>query len=117
MHESTATEKLLAMPQLEEAARGALDVIARNARTLLKHVNDRLDVSKLEAGQMEPNYARTDLARLVRLVAGHFEALAQDKHFQCGPRSSRCRVPVNSAPMIWDRRDGLWCWWWKITAR
>jgi PAS domain S-box-containing protein len=58
-----------------------LEVIVRNARTLLRHVNDLLDMSKLEAGRMDVEYADVDLARLARFVAGHFEVLAQEKQF------------------------------------
>jgi diguanylate cyclase (GGDEF)-like protein/PAS domain S-box-containing protein len=73
------TERMLASAQTTEAARRDLDVIARNARTLLRHVNDLLDVSKLEAARMEAEYVDIDLVRLVRFVAGHFEVLAQEQ--------------------------------------
>lgn len=55
-----------------------LRVIERNARTLLRLVNDLLDVARLEERQMTPAYARADLSLLARLVAGHFESVAQD---------------------------------------
>jgi signal transduction histidine kinase len=74
------TEKLLASNQLSEFARRDLEVILRNARTLLNHVNDLLDVAKLEAGQMTAQYVETDLTDLVRLVASHFETVAEDKN-------------------------------------
>ncbi|HVF25205.1 MAG TPA: ATP-binding protein [Anaerolineales bacterium] len=74
------TEKLLASDQLNEIARRDLEVILRNARTLLNHVNDLLDVAKLEAGHMTAQYAETDIAGLVRLVASHFETVAEDKN-------------------------------------
>ncbi|MBI1891441.1 MAG: EAL domain-containing protein [Burkholderiales bacterium] len=56
-----------------------LDVIERNARTLLRYVNDLLDISKLEAGKLKVEYAHVDLARLAHFVASHFEVLAQEK--------------------------------------
>jgi signal transduction histidine kinase len=74
------TEKLLASQLLSETARRDLEVILRNARTLLNHVNDLLDVAKLEAGQMIAQYVETDLTSLVRLVASHFETVAEDKN-------------------------------------
>jgi PAS domain S-box-containing protein len=64
---------------LTELQRRDLAVIQRNAATLLKHVNDLLDVAKLEAGKMTVDYARVDLARVVRTVAAHFEALAPQR--------------------------------------
>lgn len=74
------TERLLSSSDLAHDSRRDLEVIARNARTLLKHVNDLLDVSKLEAGKMKLEYSEVDLAHLVRLVASHFETVAQDKN-------------------------------------
>lgn len=64
---------------LNELQRRDLGVIQRNAATLLKHVNDLLDLAKLEAGHMTVNYARVDLAHAVRTVAAHFDALAPQR--------------------------------------
>ncbi len=73
------TEKLLASPALSTSERETLDLIDRNARLLLKQVNDLLDVSKLEAGEMVPRYVHMDLAAWGRVVASHFDVLAQEK--------------------------------------
>ena len=54
-------------------------VIARNARLLLKHVNDLLDISKLEAGKLRIELKDLDVAALVRFAASHFDLLAQSK--------------------------------------
>jgi signal transduction histidine kinase len=72
-------QSLLASPALSAQARHDLGVAARNARTLLKHVNDLLDITKLEAGQMKAVHEEADVAALVRLVASHFESLAQER--------------------------------------
>ncbi|HEV3257379.1 MAG TPA: ATP-binding protein, partial [Gemmataceae bacterium] len=56
-----------------------LEVVERNAGLLLHHVNDLLDLSKLEAGRMALCYAEADLARVGRLVASHFEGLAEER--------------------------------------
>jgi signal transduction histidine kinase len=72
-------EKLLKQTQLNPEHRHDLEIVDRNARLLLKQVNDLLDVSKLEAGKMALNYAQVDLAQLVRLTAANFDGLAQDK--------------------------------------
>ena len=53
-----------------------LAVIQRNAATLLTHVNDLLDVAKLDAGKQTVNYARVDVAQEVRTIAAHFDSLA-----------------------------------------
>ena len=72
-------QRLLDAADTPESARHDLDVIARNARTLLRHVNDLLDVAKLEASGMQVSYADTNFARLARFVASHFEVLADEK--------------------------------------
>ena len=59
--------------------REAGEVVARNARMLLKHVNDLLDMSRIEAQQAEDRAGRTPTSRR-----------------WCGswPRTSRCSPPT-----------------------
>jgi PAS domain S-box-containing protein len=71
--------KMLAAGEMSQADRRDLEVVERNAALLLRHVNDLLDLSKLEVGKMNAEYAETDLARLGRLVASHFTALASER--------------------------------------
>lgn len=73
------SEKLLAADNLSAEQRRDLEVVRRNAQTVLKHVNDLLDVARLEAGRLEAAYARVDVAALVRLTAAHFDALAHER--------------------------------------
>jgi signal transduction histidine kinase len=72
-------EKLLKQKKLSQEQHYDLAIVDRNARLLLKQVNDLLDVSKLEAGRMALNYNPVDLAQLVRLTAANFDGLAQEK--------------------------------------
>ncbi len=62
--------------QRQQSAR----VIARNARLLLKHVNDLLDISKFEAGKLKIALQDTNVTPLLRLTASHFELLAEERH-------------------------------------
>ena len=64
---------------LTEVQRRDLGVIRHNATTLLKHVNDLLDLAKLDAGKMTMDYVDADVARMVRTIAAHFDALAPQK--------------------------------------
>jgi len=64
---------------LTDVQRRDLGVIRHNAATLLKHVNDLLDLAKLDAGKMTMDYVDIDLARMVRTVSAHFDALAPQK--------------------------------------
>jgi signal transduction histidine kinase len=78
-------ERLLADADFaaDDPTRHDLEVILRNARVLLSHVNDLLDTAKVEAAKLDLRYAELDMARLVRLVANSFETLAVDSavHF------------------------------------
>ena len=73
------TQKLLAEAAADDPHRHDLEMIIRNARLMLSHVNDLLDASKLEAGQLALDYAELDLTNLVRLAAAHFETAAADR--------------------------------------
>ena len=64
---------------LTEHQRRGLEVIERNALTLLKQVNALLDLAKVDAGEMQLNYVHLDLAELVRRAAAHFDALAEQR--------------------------------------
>src|SRR5262249_20890272 len=64
---------------LTEEQHRDLDVVMRNARSLLKAVNDLLDVSKLEAGKLSPEYTRVDLSRTVRLTCSLFDVIARER--------------------------------------
>jgi signal transduction histidine kinase len=59
-----------------------LDVIIQNARKLLKHVNDLLDIAKLEAGKMKPNYSQLDLSKAIRLISSNFDGLAKEREIE-----------------------------------
>jgi signal transduction histidine kinase len=91
------TRKLLATGELTAEQREDLEVIERNARTLLKRVNDLLDIAKLEAGKMGLSYAEVDLARLLCLTAAHFEVLAQERRVSLSLDTPRA-VPARADP-------------------
>jgi signal transduction histidine kinase len=73
------TEKWLSSGDLTQEQHRDLDVVMRNASSLLKTVNDLLDVSKLEAGKLSPEYARVDLSKIVRLTCSLFEVIARER--------------------------------------
>lgn len=74
------TESLLATgTNLTELQRRDLEVVQRNALTLLRHVNSLLDLAKVDAGKMILNYVKMDLTRFIRTVAAHFDALAPQR--------------------------------------
>jgi PAS domain S-box-containing protein len=58
------------------------EMMLRNARLLYRQVSDLLDAAKLEAGGMTLSYARLDLAVLIRVMASHFDSLAQERRIE-----------------------------------
>ncbi|MBD2481517.1 ATP-binding protein [Planktothrix sp. FACHB-1365] len=73
-------EQLLASPELPQQHHKDIQIIERNARLLLKQVNDLLDVSKLAEGQMQLHYSSVDIAHLVRVMAANFDGFAQEQN-------------------------------------
>ncbi|WP_395747888.1 ATP-binding protein [Prosthecobacter sp.] len=63
----------------DQSTRRELTVIRRNALLLYKHVNDLLDVSKLEAGKLELQYSRLDLSAMARAMASIFESVVSER--------------------------------------
>ena len=74
-------ENLLSMGLPEEATE-RLKLAQRNARGLLKQINDLLDVARLEAGKTTVTYYETDLAKLIKHIASSFEIPAKEKNVQ-----------------------------------
>jgi signal transduction histidine kinase len=73
------TERLLRAQNLSREQRRDAELVLRNARTLLRNANDLMDLSRLEAGKLEAHRGCTDLSRLLRLVAAHFDGLANER--------------------------------------
>ncbi|MBI4294256.1 MAG: PAS domain S-box protein [Betaproteobacteria bacterium] len=69
-------QKRLGAGGLTQELRRDLEVVERNARLLQRHINDLLDLSKLDAGRITAEYAEVDLARLAKIVAPYFELSA-----------------------------------------
>lgn len=73
------TEKWLSNTDLNAALRHDLEHVVKHGRILLKHINDLLDVAKLDAGKMNADFSEIDLAIQVRQIASHFESWAQER--------------------------------------
>ncbi|WP_169813484.1 ATP-binding protein [Nocardia vaccinii] len=72
-------QKLLDAVTPPDPTAAELEMIVRNARILLRQVNNLLDASRLDAGAVRPDYARVDVAERVRSSAAFFESLAVDR--------------------------------------
>lgn len=60
-----------------EVLNGQLSIMLRNARRLLRLINQLLDISKLESGRMELHTKRLDLARFVKGVSTSFSGYTE----------------------------------------
>ncbi len=80
-----AAKKRLDAVNMDDDERRDLEVLARNASILQKHISNLLDVTKLQAGAMSIEYSEFDLAELTRIVANYFDSTARERHicFEC----------------------------------
>lgn len=74
-------EQLMSDTILSPEHQQTLKLIDANAHILLKHVNDLLDLAKLDAGKMPINYVTVNLVELVKQIADLFVVYMQ-KHQQ-----------------------------------
>ena len=72
-------ERVLRDKNLPAHLRADVGIACNNARRLLKHVNDLLDVTKLDASKMAPQKSEVDFGSLTAMLCAHFDALAQEK--------------------------------------
>ncbi|NOT10928.1 MAG: PAS domain S-box protein [Methylococcaceae bacterium] len=79
------TQKRLEVNAIDEAERRDLQVLAQNASLLHRHIDDLLDVTRLQAGAMPIEYSEFDLAELTRVIASCFDSMAKVRNirFQC----------------------------------
>ncbi|MEX2302513.1 MAG: ATP-binding protein [Bryobacterales bacterium] len=71
-------EKLIESGEVSPRQIRELQLVERNARTLLTHINGLLDLSKLESGRDHLREGPVDLAAALRLNAANFEGLAAE---------------------------------------
>jgi signal transduction histidine kinase len=94
-----SVEKALAV-DVAAPVRRDLEVARRNARVLLRHVNELLDVSRIEEGRATLTLARGDLAALVRDVAQQFDGLARERHVELSVAAPDALPGMLDAPKL-----------------
>ncbi|MBV0882004.1 response regulator [Noviherbaspirillum sp. L7-7A] len=72
-------ERMREDASLNQQQRRELDLISRNGRSLLRHVNDLLDIAKLESHDMQPQRTRFDLQPWLTDIAAQFEQVASQR--------------------------------------
>lgn len=71
--------QILRDQSLTEDVRANLNVILRNAETLLKHVNDLLDVARMEENKLKPMLVAGDLSKTLKFLMANFDSVAREK--------------------------------------
>ena len=67
---------------LNQQQRHELDLISRNGRSLLRHVNDLLDIAKLESHDMQLHRTRFELQPWIAQLAAQFEPIARQRQLR-----------------------------------
>jgi signal transduction histidine kinase len=87
-------EKLLG-EELPAQAKRDLEIVRRNARLLLRHVDELLEVARLEEGRVKLQLGRVELGAMLRGVVGQFDVLARERRIQVevnAPEATPARV-------------------------
>ncbi|MCB2189042.1 MAG: transporter substrate-binding domain-containing protein [Deltaproteobacteria bacterium] len=84
---------------LNEEQNKQMGMVQRSARHLLSLINDVLDISKIEAGQLKVEFLPFDLPQLVAEVQAGLEPLAEQRGL-----SLACRLAPEVGEVVSDRR-------------
>jgi PAS domain S-box-containing protein len=84
--------------QIESRHMDALDTIERSANHLMALINDLLDISKIEAGQMDLQITEFDLVKLMEEIHEETRPLAEGR-----PIDYSCHLPSQPVLILADR--------------
>lgn len=93
-------ERMREDASLNQQQRHELDLISRNGRSLLRHVNDLLDITKLESHEMQPQRTRFDLQPWIRDLAARFEQVARQRELRFDVVADEAMLIEADADMI-----------------
>lgn len=93
-------ERMREDASLSQQQRHELDLISRNGRSLLRHVNDLLDIAKLESHEMQPNRTRFDLQPWTEQLAAQFEPIARQRQLRFDVVADEAMLIEADADMI-----------------
>jgi signal transduction histidine kinase/DNA-binding response OmpR family regulator len=79
---------------IEAREKAKLQVAKRNARRLLTLINQLLDLSKLEAGNMELNVSQHNIVSFIKSLFFSFESLAATQKVRLSFESDSAYIPV-----------------------
>jgi len=74
-----------------------LGMMQRNAHRLLRLVNQLMDLSKLEVGELQLEYQQADIFEFLRAITDSFVSLAEEKQV-----TFQVDIPIRSHPLQFD---------------
>jgi len=83
------TQYLLAYEELNEEQQEIVENIESSAQYLLSMINDILDIAKIEAGKMDPNFERVAILPLIQNSIDMLRPLAEKKKITFELKRSR----------------------------
>ncbi len=75
-------DKLVRMNHPDPKTREWLTIILRNSQRLLQLVNQLLDISRLESGQMKLVLEHSDLTKHIKVLVSQYSSLADSRHIR-----------------------------------
>lgn len=81
-------ERKLAMDEVSDTEKNELRLIQRNSNRLLELVDQLLDITKLESGNLTLRIAQNDLGVFLQQIVGSFRYKAEEKQLQFSPQIS-----------------------------
>ena len=99
----TPLEKLLQDQTLSPRTGNTLNMMSRNAKQLLRLVNEFLDFSKLDKGQMRVNAGYGDFDEFVRNIVLQFNGAAEEKQIRLSYTSHGIRGAYRFDDEKWEK--------------
>lgn len=92
---------LLSEPGLEEHERNEfLDIVSKSSERLMNTINDIVEISKIEIGDLHLNFEEIDTTQLLRF---HFDSFATQVHEKGIELKLDTQIPVNSNLIFSDK--------------
>lgn len=79
---ATNSQQLAVSEQEKDMMEKELNLIKRNSHSLLQHVNQLLDLSKLDAGMLKLNNEQGDIINYLTYLTESFHTMAQEKNLR-----------------------------------
>ena len=79
------------------------DIIQRSGKRMLNIINDLMDISKIEAGQMDVSFSAVDIMELIDYLYNFFKLEIENKGLQLYLKITKTKKPV----ILWTDKEKL----------